>query len=150
MSKTRADTQRARFMAKVHPDREGHWRWDGSRTPRGYGAFDHTTAHRVAWTLFRGPIPERMEVHHLPACLKPWCVNPEHLALLTKSENVREKNERNPSPGMPQRTHCKYGHPLVEGNLYITPTGGRRNGQKVPGRRCRTCVLESRKRQRQH
>jgi hypothetical protein len=129
-------TRRTRFMAKITATSDGHWRWDGARSPQDYGFFDGTTAHRVAWKLFRGEVPEGMEVHHL--CLTRWCVNPEHLALLTISENRLESWTRpRPNMGANAKTHCKHGHPLVEGNLYWRERYGRRE------RQCRTCTREA-------
>lgn len=47
------------------------------------------TAHRYAWTLLKGPIPEGMHVLH--TCDVPNCVNPDHLYLGTDKENCRDK-----------------------------------------------------------
>lgn len=42
--------------------------------------------HRFAYELFKGPIPEGMEIDH--TCNNPWCVNPDHLEAVTPQENV--------------------------------------------------------------
>ncbi len=51
-------------------------------------------AYRVAWTVFVGALPEGMDVHH--ECGNNWCCNPEHLTLLSRSENTRLENQQHP------------------------------------------------------
>lgn len=87
-----------RFM-KFVVVQDGHWRWMGAKLPKGYGKFNigqetYRSAHRVSYAIFNGLVPHGMDVHHKDCCLKPWCVNPDHLALLTKEENTVEGNRR--------------------------------------------------------
>jgi hypothetical protein len=79
-----------RFWARV--DREGAdgcWIWLGSRHEFGYGWFwaqgRNLNAHRVAWELTFGPIPDGLQVMH--ACDNGGCVNPAHLMLGTVTAN---------------------------------------------------------------
>ena len=78
-----------RFWSKVNRDgpiaREGLspcWLWTGPLNRAGYGRFaiDHRHtcgAHRVAWELANGPIPEGQWVlHH---CDVRACIRPDHL-----------------------------------------------------------------------
>ena len=47
-------------------------------------------AHRYAWECEHGPIPDGMEVDH--ACWERACVNPEHLRLATRQQNVANRS----------------------------------------------------------
>lgn len=46
------------------------------------------TAHRVAYQLAKGCIPEKMEVGHVLSCPHRNCCNPEHLITLTHQQNM--------------------------------------------------------------
>ncbi len=50
-------------------------------------------AHRMAYELYVGPIPDGMCVLH--RCDNPGCVNPEHLWLGTQLENVIDRDKKN-------------------------------------------------------
>ena len=84
-----------RFWSKV--DRTGEcWLWLAARGRTGYGRFrqpkGHEYAHRVAYRLTFGPIPEGMVVRHI--CDNPPCCNPEHLLLGTQSDNNKDSVAR--------------------------------------------------------
>jgi len=89
---TRGLFQYERFLAQV-PYRpvEGCWEWTG-KLQFGYGhaRFRGKTeaAHRVAWRVFRGPIPEELNVLH--QCDNRRCVRPDHLFLGTQLDNMRD------------------------------------------------------------
>lgn len=105
--------------------------WTGSQWAGGYGSFGYEgtvqSAHRVAYQLAFGPIPDGMHVLH--SCDNPPCVNPAHLHIGTHTDNMREKVSRG-RDFQASQTQCKSGHPFDELNTYVTPDG-RRN--------CRTC-----------
>lgn len=81
-----------RFWAKVDKtsDPNGCWLWTASVGSHGYGAFGVgqavKVAHRIAYELTVGPIPEGLHLDHL--CRRHACVNPAHLHPVTLRENV--------------------------------------------------------------
>lgn len=78
------------------PD-EGCWEWaQGVGRGRKYGQFFVSPgvkvyAHRYAYELCVGPVPEGMELDHL--CRNPRCVRPSHLEPVTHQENCRRAAE---------------------------------------------------------
>ena len=82
----------ARFWGRV--DRSGEcWLWTAGKSG-GYGVVGHNSqkAHRVAWELTIGPIPQGMQVLH--RCDNPPCVNPEHLFLGTNHDNMLDRQAK--------------------------------------------------------
>jgi hypothetical protein len=88
-----------RFLAKCAPlDDQGHRWWlgaidGGADRSGGYGRFQAgsgdtlvtTTAHRYAWTLEHGPIPQGLVVRH--RCDEPLCTATNDLVLGTYADN---------------------------------------------------------------
>jgi hypothetical protein len=82
----------------------GCWEWNGTKY-HGYGRIcvgsrvdgtRHTVhTHRLSYELNFGPIPDGMEICH--KCDNPSCINPEHLFIGTRQDNVndRERKGRN-------------------------------------------------------
>lgn len=80
-----------RFWGRVDKG-PGCWLWTGFALYQGYGVLrfrgKKARAHRVAWMLTNGDIPEGMFVCH--RCDTPACVRPDHLFLGTREENVAD------------------------------------------------------------
>lgn len=119
----------ARFVAR---DDKGCWLWQGSMQSNGYGRLPARprpiAAHRLAWTLFRGDIPDGLAVDHL--CRNRQCANPFHLRLVTPTVNALENSDSVCAINA-KKTHCKRGHPFDDQNTYWIATGGRA---------CKTCM----------
>lgn len=83
-------------------DPDGCWPWTRGRMSTGHGTLRNgkTTmlAHRFAWELTFGPIPEGLVICH--TCDNPPCCRPDHLALGTQVDNivdmVTKRRDRHP------------------------------------------------------
>jgi hypothetical protein len=100
----------------------------------GYGRVSYEGrmeyAHRLLYQLLVGPIPKGLQIDHL--CRRRDCVNPQHLEVVSATENVRRADNHNR-----EKTHCPQGHPFDEINTYRYPDGRRQ---------CHTCRREHRRR----
>lgn len=102
------------------------WNWTGDITDSGYGRIHISNgqyyAHRIAYVISTGQTPTKgMVTDHL--CRNRRCVNPEHLELVSITENVMRGQAL--SALNAKKTHCMRGHPLSGDNLYIAPKGYR-------------------------
>ena len=122
-----------RLLAKVVlDDKTGCWNWQGTITPAGTGygnlqvAGRAQRAHRIAYEIFVGPIPEGLQLDHL--CRNKRCVNPGHLEPVTAAENKRRDHA--------SRGTCRSGkHTLAPENRLNRADGGTE---------CLPCSLEQR------
>ncbi len=128
-----------RFVAKVEfGDGDGCWVWTAARHPRGYGHFNPDgvvrSAHRLAYEVWVGPIPEGLDLDHL--CRNTSCVNPGHLEPVSRKENTMRGDTITAAHA--RRTHCPQGHPYDEENTYHIPS-------RPTARYCRICQAEHKK-----
>lgn len=128
----RVRVRRVLREAIVRDKTTGCWTWlwfcEGNGYPRlQWGgprrAGSEQYAHRIVFRAFFGEIPEGLEIDHL--CRDRSCVNPRHLELVTRLENVQRG-------GNSIKTVCHRGHPL-------TPDNVRMEGRS---RRCVQCKKE--------
>jgi hypothetical protein len=90
--------------------------WDGSRAVR---------AHRYAYEIVHGPIPDGLTLDHL--CRNRPCVNPAHLEAVSVQENIARG----------RRDYCRKGHSLSRPGEYKIR---RRTGHRI----CVACLWERR------
>lgn len=114
------------------------WEWTAS-LKNGYGQINVDGsikyAHRISWLLKVGPLPQKgKELLH--SCDNRKCINPNHLRIGTRKENILDMRMKGRHP-TDRQTHCKRGHPLSGDNLYATPASIKyRYRQRI----CRSCV----------
>lgn len=125
-----------RFFTRVDKNGpNGCWLWTGGLNRTGYGKFSYPRgqyAHRFSYELYRGPIPDGLQIDHL--CRVHNCVNADHLEVVTQKVNIQRGTA---SLYQLNKTHCPKGHPYSEENTLRKFS----NPARFPrGRRyCRTC-----------
>jgi hypothetical protein len=106
----------------------GCWVWTGAMLECGYGfiavAGKRKLAHRLAYELAIGPIPDGLEIDHL--CRVRSCINPSHLEPVSHQVNVKRGNAGKITGARNRAiTHCPRGHAYSGDNLHITTRGSR-------------------------
>lgn len=131
-----------KFMTSVSKPNgeEGCWIWTGylgKRRNKNYGYFHlikgECLAHRASYMLFKGPIPEKLQILH--NCDNPPCVNPNHLYAGTAQDNVDDREKRGRSKHAIKESHGRA--KLTEENVkeirstYIPNLSAGRGGLKI-------------------
>jgi hypothetical protein len=135
------DLERA-LATRIVRQPNGCWTWTGAKTQSNYGQIytqpggrGRMRVHRLIYERHHGPIPDGMTVEHRchtddPNCWEGsncphrLCCNPDHLELLTASQNSERMHNSKRA-----WTHCPRGHEFTPDNIHI------RSGRRA----CRTC-----------
>ncbi|WP_329308324.1 HNH endonuclease signature motif containing protein [Streptomyces microflavus] len=150
---------RRRLLSKLNIPAEPNacWLFRGAKTGGGYGNIyidgKYRPAHRVAYELFVGPVPEDLELDHMchnesdcpggKDCPHRACCNWGHLQPSTHRENdVRGKSLFAVNAA---KTHCDQGHEFTPENTYARKD--RKPGNTA--RECRRCRATNQARYRQ-
>lgn len=128
-------SEKDRFMSYVYPDpNTGCFLWGGGIIKTGYGVFNAKVpglvnmwrAHRFSWLVHDNKLIEGLDLCH--TCDNRLCVNPDHLWMGTRQENLLDCKQKKRNPHW-IRTHCKKGHEYTEDNIL----------RKGPGRKYKEC-----------
>lgn len=127
-------TTLAPWSNKILVAPNGCWIWTGYVDSAGYVKTTYLgrkdMAHRISWRLVNGDIPKdrRIVIDHL--CRVRRCCAPDHLQLVTQSENVRRGRLPELTAAMNRdraasMATCRRGHPYAGDNLGVRPSGKR-------------------------
>ncbi len=112
-----------KLAGSIEVSDSGCWVWLRGKS-NGYGVVnvggkEQRKAHRVAWELVHGPVPDGLELDHL--CRNESCINPGHLEAVTHRENC----QRGLRGDLHHATHCPNGHEYQQDTVYVRPNGTR-------------------------
>lgn len=138
------NTQLERIVERFVEQPNGCWHHPSVPTKVGYAQTKFgwpiaksTLIHRLSWMHFNGDIPEGMVLDHLchdtstcaggSTCEHRRCVNPEHLKLVSASENSKRTTRI-----LALKTHCVNGH-ILDGNIMVYKS------KQTTRMACKTC-----------
>lgn len=111
-----------RFLLRRIVYSNGCWGWTSRRPAKnGYNYLNNQLAHRIAYELYKGRIPDGLTLDHL--CRHRWCVNPDHLEAVTNRENILRGTGASARNAI--KTVCKWGHPFTPENTAVYQLGCR-------------------------
>lgn len=144
-------TLQKRFEQYFEKTPDSCWIWKSSRDQNGYGTFNidrkPKKSSRVSYELYKGPIPEGRFVCH--KCDNPPCVNPDHLFIGTRKDNMRDMTnkgrsahgEKNGQAKLTEqdviaiwkdsRTHCEIGQHYGVTQSMITRIKNKKNWKHI-------------------
>jgi len=87
------------FHLKYKISETGCWEWIVNKRKDGYGIFilandKKIRAHRYSYELYNGTINDPLKVV-MHSCDNPCCVNPEHLTLGSRGDNLIDAYDKN-------------------------------------------------------
>lgn len=113
LKRPKRSTVTKRLLGRLAAGPDGCLLFTGPVNTDGYGQISSEStsqAHRVAYELFVGPIPDGLHIDHLchnrdlncqqgRECLHRRCCKPEHLEAVTPAENVIRRDARRKAMG---------------------------------------------------
>jgi hypothetical protein len=132
--------QLQKIIDRIEPQDNGCWWYPAKRNHKGYAVtrigwpiIKGAKIHRLSWIYYKGDIPEGMVLDHTchdpktciggDTCEHRRCVNPNHLQLVSASEN-NSKTVR----VLKFKNKCKNGHILKDNIYQYNSKQGKRSG----------------------